>query len=136
MTNTNFSCKAGRGRWSREVLTPYRRVTTLTFALLRYSVAISEEKATKFRNVFSLGEGSRRGVLRNQSFSQQQVPFHETEFRYASATTDAIIFSLVDTPAASSLRTWQIGKGLVVRLAWEIIFPFVSREVPANHDAS
>ena len=40
MTYANFSGKAGRGGWSREVLTPYRRVTTLTFALLRYSVAI------------------------------------------------------------------------------------------------
>ena len=32
MTYANFSGKAGRGGWSREVLTPYRRVTTLTFA--------------------------------------------------------------------------------------------------------
>src|SRR5271166_3671389 len=31
MTYANFSGKAGRGGWSREVLTPYRRVTTLTF---------------------------------------------------------------------------------------------------------
>jgi hypothetical protein len=33
-------------------------------------VAICEQKATKFRNMFSLGKGSRRGVLRNRSFSQ------------------------------------------------------------------
>jgi hypothetical protein len=32
MTNTNFSGKAGREGWSREVLTP-SAVTTLTFAI-------------------------------------------------------------------------------------------------------
>jgi hypothetical protein len=58
----NREGEGGVGKCSR-----HRRVTTLTFALLRYSVAIFKKKATKFRNIFFLGRKTGGVLLRNRS---------------------------------------------------------------------